>query len=119
MIAGDNQETSKISNENSIHTTPVDSRNGIYHLEMNIEEDLLEEIKPVKGLPKLNEIRLVLDRENKLIRKRRNKLRQRKRRAESRRMESGQSTTAHEEGRIMKENIITYTTEFLASYQEI
>ena len=49
MIAGDNQETNKISNENSIHTTPVDSRNGIHHLEMNIEEDLYEETNQLKG----------------------------------------------------------------------
>ena len=52
MITGNIQETSKITNENSIHTTPVESRNGIHHLEINTEYDLHEVNIPFNGLSK-------------------------------------------------------------------
>ena len=84
MITGDIQESKMICHEKPSHTIPVDSRNEIHHQEMNIEESLYEESKPVKRLSKLDEIRLALKSGNKRIRKRRKNPRQRQRRAESR-----------------------------------
>ena len=48
------KQKKKIPEENSIHTIAVESRNGIHHLEMNIQEALYEENNPVKKLFKLN-----------------------------------------------------------------
>ena len=49
IITGDNQITSNISNDNSIHARLVDSRNRIPHLEMGFHEALYEENKPIKS----------------------------------------------------------------------
>ena len=49
MIAGDNQETNKISKESSIDTKPIDSINGIHHLEMNVKKIYMKRISQLRS----------------------------------------------------------------------